>query len=102
MKTVVLALMFSVAVAAGIEARADDYPTKPVRILVGFAPSGGTDATTRIAAPGIGKRLGQKVVVGNRTGAGGNIAAELVAKAASDGYTLLMGTNAARSSGVRS
>jgi tripartite-type tricarboxylate transporter receptor subunit TctC len=95
MKTIMLALIVAVASAAGIEARADDYPTKPVRILVGFAPGGGTDVTTRILAPGIGKRLGQQIVVENHAGAAGSIAAELVAKAPPDGYTLLMGTIAA-------
>jgi len=95
MKTIVLALTLVTALATGIESRADDYPSKPVRILVGFAPGGGTDVTTRILAPGIAKRLGQPIIVENHPGAGGNIAAELVAKAAPDGYTLLMGTIAA-------
>jgi tripartite-type tricarboxylate transporter receptor subunit TctC len=95
MKTMALALMAATALAAGSVARADDYPSKPVRILVGFAAGGGTDVTTRILAPGIAKRLGQPVIVENRPGAAGNIAAELAAKAPPDGYTLLMGTIAA-------
>jgi tripartite-type tricarboxylate transporter receptor subunit TctC len=95
MKSIVFALALVTAVGTGIESRADDYPSKPVRILVGFAPGGGTDVTTRILAPGIAKRLGQPVIVENHPGAGGNIAAELVAKASPDGYTLLMGTIAA-------
>jgi tripartite-type tricarboxylate transporter receptor subunit TctC len=94
-KTIALALAACAALAAGIEARADDYPSKPIRILVGFAPGGGTDVTTRIVAPGIAKRLGQPVIVENHPGAAGNIAAEIVAKAPPDGYTLLMGTIAA-------
>jgi tripartite-type tricarboxylate transporter receptor subunit TctC len=95
MKTIVFALALVATFATGIESRADDYPSKPVRILVGFAPGGGTDVTTRILAPGIAKRLGQPIIVENHPGAAGNIAAELVAKAPPDGYTLLMGTIAA-------
>lgn len=95
MRTILLALAIVAVVLTGFESHADDYPSKPVRILVGFAPGGGTDVTTRILAPGISKRLGQPIIVENHPGAGGNIAAELAAKAAPDGYTLLMGTIAA-------
>ena len=95
MKAILRALLVVVALAAGFEAHADDYPSKPIRIMVGFAPGGGTDVTTRIVAPGIAKRLGQPVIVENHPGAAGNIAAEIVAKAPPDGYTLLMGTIAA-------
>jgi len=73
---------------------ADDvYPSHPVRLLVPFAPGGGADALSRIITPKMHDALGQAWVVDNRGGAAGNIAAETVAKAAPDGYTVLMGFN---------
>ena len=66
------------------------YPTKPVRIIVPFAPGGATDIVTRILAQKLTEAWGQTIVVDNRAGAGGNIGAELAAKAPSDGYTLFM------------
>lgn len=65
------------------------FPTKPIKILVGVTPGGTTDTLARFLAQGMTKELGQPVVVENRAGAGGNIAADAVAKSAADGYTLL-------------
>jgi tripartite-type tricarboxylate transporter receptor subunit TctC len=70
-------------------ATAQSWPARSIRVLVGFAPGGLTDVVTRIYAQALNDRLGQAVVVENRTGAGGNVATEAVAKAQPDGYTLL-------------
>ena len=84
-------LFMSVAVAATAcgSAGAQTYPTKPVRLIVAFATGGATDTFSRVTAAELTKSLGQQVIVENRPGAGTTIAAELVAKAAPDGYTLL-------------
>lgn len=69
-----------------------EYPNKPVKLIVGFAPGGSTDIVGRIVAQKLGERLGQTVVVENRAGAGGTIGADVTAKAPPDGYTLTLGT----------
>jgi tripartite-type tricarboxylate transporter receptor subunit TctC len=73
-------------------ALAEDYPTRPVRIVAGFAAGGGVDITARLIGQWLNERLGQSFVIENRTGAGGNIGTEAVVTAAPDGYTLLLAT----------
>src|SRR5213076_1487164 len=68
------------------------YPDRPIKILVGFAAGGGTDVAARLLAVKLTERLGQSVVVENRAGASGMIAADTVAKSPPEGYTLMMGT----------
>ncbi len=91
-----LALMAGVIMIAP-HTVAQSWPTKPVRMLVPFAPGGATDIVARILAPALGEALGQQFVVDNRSGASGNIALELVAKAQPDGHTILV-SNVATSS----
>ena len=81
--------------AAQDATRAADYPTKPIRMMVGFAPGGGTDTTARIIAQPLSEALAQQIIVDNRAGAAGNIAADIASKSPADGYTILMGTIAA-------
>jgi tripartite-type tricarboxylate transporter receptor subunit TctC len=76
--------------AALRSAWAESYPAHPVRIVVGFAAGSTTDILARLMGQWLSQRLGQQFVIENRPGAGGNIGAETVVKAAADGYTLLM------------
>jgi tripartite-type tricarboxylate transporter receptor subunit TctC len=81
------------AVALPLPAHADDYPTKPIHIVVPFAAGGAVDAVARIVGQALSDRVKQPVIVENKPGASSNIGMEAVAKAAPDGYTLLMASN---------
>jgi tripartite-type tricarboxylate transporter receptor subunit TctC len=79
------------AVLAGaLPVQAQDYPVRPIRVVVPFSPGGAVDGPTRAVAQELSRRLGQQVVIDNRPGAGATIGSEAVAKAAPDGYTLLL------------
>ncbi len=88
-RTRMLAAMLLCAAAAG--AAAQNYPDRPIRMLIPFAPGGATDIIARMIEPKMSRALGQQIVVDNRAGAAGNIAVELTAQAQPDGYTLLVG-----------
>src|SRR3954463_4274471 len=83
----VFALLFVFCATAA----AQDYPAKPIRMVVGFPPGGGTDVVARILAPRMSELLGQSIVIDNRPGATGTVAAGQVAKSPPDGYTIMMG-----------
>jgi len=90
--TLAAVVLAAAAITAGFPLSAQEYPARPVRILVGFAPGGGIDIVARAIAPRLTTALGQPVVVDNRPGAGSNIAAEIAARSGPDGYTLLLGS----------
>ncbi|MBV9188884.1 MAG: tripartite tricarboxylate transporter substrate binding protein [Betaproteobacteria bacterium] len=89
MRSIYLCLCLAFATFAG----AQEFPSKPVRIVVPWPPAGNVDITARAVAPALGEALGQQVIVENRAGAGGRIGTEAVAKSAPDGYTLLLGSS---------
>ena len=84
-------LVIALLALAGTLGHAQDYPAKPVRMVVGFPPGGGTDVVARILQPRLGELLGQPIVIDNRPGATGTVAAGHVAKSPPDGYTIMMG-----------
>jgi tripartite-type tricarboxylate transporter receptor subunit TctC len=94
--TLICATLAALAVPA-TPSLANDYPAKPVRLVVPFPPGGGADNLARLIMPRVAEELGQPIIIDNKPGAGGNVGAEYVARAAPDGYTLLYGTNGTHS-----
>lgn len=90
----IAAICFAVFVVAIPQAEAQSYPSKSIRLIAPYPPGGGIDATARVIAQALSEQLGQQVLVENRAGATGRIGTEIVAKAAPDGYTLLLGSGA--------
>lgn len=106
-RTVMLGLALALtALAAPTQSRADDFPSRPIRLIIGFPPGSAADITARLVGDTMSRTLGQQIVVEARPGAGSSLAAESVARAPADGYTLYIGTssnvtNAAISSNLR-
>ena len=90
MRAIYLGLCFTLLAGA---AAAQDFPNRPLRLVVPWPPSGNVDITARVVAPALGEALGQQIVVENRPGAAGRIGTEAVAKSPADGYTLLLGSS---------
>jgi tripartite-type tricarboxylate transporter receptor subunit TctC len=88
-----LRFLVAVAAAASINASAQQYPDRPIRMIVGFPPGGPSDVVARAVGPKLAEAWSQQVVIENRPGASGNLAMELVAKARPDGYTMIMSGN---------
>src|SRR5436305_15102048 len=87
-----LSLVLSAAVAVA-QGRAGDFPSQPLRLIIGFPPGSAADITARLVGAHMSETLGQQPVIESRTGAGSGIAAEFVARAPADGYTLSIGTS---------
>ena len=85
---------------AGPASAQESYPSKPIRLIVGFPPGGPTDIIARVIAQDLGKELNESVIVENRGGAGGIIGANVVAKAKPDGYTLLLAVESSQTRGL--
>jgi len=100
MKKSLILLATALAFAAGPSAQAADYPVRPVRMLLGYPAGSGIDNIARQVAAGLEKELGQPVVVENKAGALGNLAADFVAKSAPDGYTILFTPNSTHAANV--
>ena len=94
MRLIARVMSYALVCAATAAGAQQSYPNKPIRLIVGFAPGGGTDILARALGQPLGESLGQQITVDNRAGAGGIIATELGAKAAPDGYTFLVGSSA--------
>ena len=89
----VFACCAALAAPGALAAAGQEYPTKPIRFVLGFPPGGASDTMARVIGTRLAEGLGQPVVIDNRAGAGGNIAAEIVARSVPDGYTMLLGNN---------
>ena len=90
-------LVVGFTIAIGMSAQAQDYPNRPVTVVVPTGPGGGMEMVARLIAPRLEQRLGKPFVIENRPGAGTNIGAAAVARSAPDGHTLLMATSSAAS-----
>lgn len=100
MRTTLLLAATVIAFAQAPDAGAQKYPTKPVRLIVPFAPGGGTDIMSRLLSIPVGQSIGQTVVVDNRPGAGGALGAEIAVQSAPDGYTIIMVSSSYTASGA--
>ena len=87
------AFLLGIALAIPATTYAQTYPTRPIRLIVSFAPGAGADVIARLVAPRLAESLGQQVIVDNRTGAGGIVGSDIVAKASPDGYTMILAIN---------
>src|SRR5438128_1284517 len=94
MKSRLFAALLPAALLLPVTGSAQTWPQKPVRLVISFAPGGVHDTLARLLQPKLGEALAQPIVIENRGGAGGNLAAEVVAKAAPDGYTFLVASEA--------